>query len=161
MRFDAIDFDKHQWVLNDTKNDERLVLPLPWQAMQIIDGLQPLAEEHGSPFVFFSVRPDARQGHLDPTSGAPASRIRARSEVSDFRPHDIRPTVRTNLAEMGVGKEVAEAILNHVQDKMSETYNRHRYQSQMGEALQRWADRLDQIVRGGKAEVLHMGARRA
>jgi hypothetical protein len=29
MRFDAIDFDKHQWVLNDTKNDEPLVLPLP------------------------------------------------------------------------------------------------------------------------------------
>ncbi len=160
MRFDAIDFDKHQWVLYDTKNDEPLVLPLPRQAMQIIDGLRPLAEERGAPFVFFSVRPDARQGHLDPTSGAPASRIRARSGVADFRPHDIRRTVRTNLAEMGVGKEVAEAILKHVQDKMSETYNRHRYQSQMGDALQRWADRLDQIVGGAKAEVVHMGARR-
>jgi integrase len=160
MRFDAIDFDKHQWVLYDTKNDEPLVLPLPRQAMEIIDGLRPVAEERHLPFVFFSVRPDARQGHLDPTSGAPASRIRARSGVSDFRPHDIRRTVRTNLAEMGVGKEVAEAILNHVQDKMSETYNRHRYQSQMGEALQRWADRLDQIVRAGKAEVVNMGARR-
>ena len=43
---------------------------------------------------------------------------------------------------------------------MSETYNRHRYQSQMGEALQRWADRLDQIVSCGKADVVHMGARR-
>jgi hypothetical protein len=68
--------------------------------------------------------------------------------------------VRTNLAEMGVGKEVAEAILNHVQDKMSETYNRHRYQSQMDEALQRWADRLDQIVWAGKGELVQMGARR-
>src|SRR5436309_2682924 len=160
MRFDAIDFDKHRWVLYDTKNDEPLVLPLPRQAMKIIDSLRPLAQEHSSPFVFFSVRPDARQGHLDPTSGAPASRIRARSGVADFRPHDIRRTVRTNLAEMGVGREVAEAILNHVQDKMSETYNRHRYQSQMGDALQRWADRLDQIVGCAKAEVVHMGARR-
>ncbi len=160
MRFDAIDFDKHQWVLYDTKNDEPLVLPLPRQAMQIVDDLRALAEARGSQFVFFSVRPDARQGHLDPTSGAPASRIRDRSGVSDFRVHDIRRTVRTNLAEMGVGNEVAEAILNHVQDKMSETYNRHRYQSQIGEALQRWADRLAQIVSCGKADVVHMGARR-
>jgi len=144
MRLDAIDRSKSQWVLYHTKNREPLVLPLPRQAMEIIEDLRPMAE--GSPFVFFSVRPDAQKGHIDPAGGTLAARIRSRSAVPDFRPHDIRRTVRTGLAEMGFRREIGEAILNHVQDRISETYNRHRYQAEMGEALQRWADRVDAIV---------------
>ena len=159
MRLDDIDFVKRQWTLSTTKNDEPLVLPLPRQALAIIEDLRPLAEARQTPYVFFSVRPDATKGHVDTTSGAPTRRIRTRSGVADFRIHDIRRTVRTNLAELRVRHEVIEAILNHVQDKMTETYNRHRYQDEMGEALQRWADRLDFIVRGGQgAEIIPLAS---
>jgi hypothetical protein len=54
------------------------------------------------------------------------------------------------LAELGVLPHIIEAVLNHVSGHKSGVagiYNRARYESEMREALQRWADHVEQITR--------------
>ena len=60
--------------------------------------------------------------------------------------HDIRRTVRTKLAELGVPEEVAERVLNHTPEKLVRTYNRHRYRGEIRDALEKWGRHLAEIV---------------
>ena len=53
--------------------------------------------------------------------------IRARLDVTNWAPHDLRRTSRTLLASMRCPQEVAEAILGHVQPGVVGVYNRHNY----------------------------------
>jgi len=53
-------------------------------------------------------------------------RIKAASGV-DFRFHDIRRTVATSLASLGVPRLVVSKLLNHVDDSVTAIYERHRY----------------------------------
>lgn len=64
----------------------------------------------------------------------------------EFQPHDIRRTVSTNLAALGVNSDVIDRILNHTPDKLRRTYNRHSYLPQMREALGIWEINLKQII---------------
>jgi integrase len=68
------------------------------------------------------------------------------SGVSDWRIHDIRRTVRSKLAELGVPRDVARKVLNHEDGKVDRIYNRHEYLAEKREALERWEDRLLAIV---------------
>lgn len=68
------------------------------------------------------------------------------SGVKDWRIHDIRRTVRSKLAELGIPREVARKILNHEDGKVDRIYNRHDYLNEKREALQKWADHLNGLV---------------
>ena len=64
-----------------------------------------------------------------------------------FTPHDLRRTVRTNFARLGVPQEVAERALNHAQENlMVATYNQHRYTDEIGEAFEKWSALLGSII---------------
>jgi integrase len=79
------------------------------------------------------------------------STLNEKSDVLNWRLHDLRRTVRSNLAAMGVSFEIAERILGHAMAKIERTYNRHAYQEEKRRALQAWADRLLAIVGDGRA----------
>jgi len=64
----------------------------------------------------------------------------------EFRWHDLRRTVRTELARLRVSEIVAERILNHSGDALVRTYNVHQYDAEKAEALDRWAGELMSIV---------------
>ena len=49
------------------------------------------------------------------------------SGTSGWTIHDIRRTVRSKLAELGVPREVARKVLNHEDGKVDRIYNRHEY----------------------------------
>ena len=74
-------------------------------------------------------------------------RIDELSGVSDWRIHDIRRTVRSKLAELGVPRDVARKVLNHEDGKVDRIYNRHEYLTEKREALERWETRLLAITR--------------
>jgi integrase len=74
-------------------------------------------------------------------------RIVGRSGVA-FRLHDVRRTVRTRLAEMGVPENVAEAVLGHTLPRLVRTYNRHEPVPEMRSALEAWSTRLGAILNG-------------
>jgi integrase len=83
----------------------------------------------------------AIENHIKRTGGTPPQ---------NWRLHDIRRTVRTQLAALGVSMDVAEAILGHVshRGKVERTYNRYEYWPEKRQALARWEARLLAIVNG-------------
>jgi integrase len=66
--------------------------------------------------------------------------------------HDLRRTCRTKLSELGIAPHVAELVLNHIGHRGSvdgSVYDKHHYQSEIKDALAKWADALTKIVEGG------------
>ena len=60
----------------------------------------------------------------------------------DVRLHDLRRTLRTGLAELGVNFEVAERVLNHAMPGLQAVYNRHNYMAEKRAALTLWAEHV-------------------
>jgi integrase len=71
---------------------------------------------------------------------------RAMGEIAPFTLHDLRRTVRTRLAELGVTPFVGELVIGHTQKGVHAVYDLHRYEDEKREALERWERRLLSIV---------------
>lgn len=67
-------------------------------------------------------------------------------DIDSWTPHDLRRTVRTQLAKLRCPREVSEAILGHSKKGIEGTYDLHHYEHESKEWLQKWCDRLDEIV---------------
>jgi integrase len=82
--------------------------------------------------------------------------------VSGWTLHDLRRTVASGLQRLGVRLEVTEAVLNHRGGSMAgivSVYQRHDYAAEKRDALQRWADHVDAIIIGQKANVVTLRGR--
>src|SRR5262249_19604625 len=79
--------------------------------------------------------------------------IRREASLTNFRLHDLRRTLRTGLAELGVRFEVAERLLNHALPSLQAVYNRHNYMAEKREALNTWADHVLRLAEGREALV--------
>jgi integrase len=60
--------------------------------------------------------------------------------VVGWAPHDLRRTVRTQLAALGCPSDVAEAIIGHIQPGIEGVYNRHDYAPERRAWLTRLAE---------------------
>lgn len=58
--------------------------------------------------------------------------------MEHWTPHDIRRSVATCMAEMGIPGEHIEHVLGHSMEKLRRTYNKHTYASEVREAMLRW-----------------------
>ena len=61
--------------------------------------------------------------------------------------HDLRRVVRSGLAQLRIPHNVAEAVLAHRPPGIVGTYNLHEYEDEKVEALEKWAQHLNSIVR--------------
>jgi integrase len=73
-----------------------------------------------------------------------------RSSGVDFRPHDLRRTVASHMASMGVSRFTIGRVLNHIETSVTATYDRHSYDAEKRQALETWAKRLEEIIAGEK-----------
>jgi integrase len=72
-----------------------------------------------------------------------------RLDAKPWRVHDIRRTVATGMAELGVPPHIIEAVLNHVSGHkagVAGVYNRARYADEMRIALERWAEHVEAVT---------------
>jgi integrase len=93
-------------------------------------------------------RDDAKQGGFQGWSKAKAA-LDAQAKVDGWRLHDLRRTVATRMAELGVQPHIVEAVLNHVSGHKSGiagVYNRARYAEEKTAALALWARHLQALV---------------
>lgn len=67
--------------------------------------------------------------------------------LDKFTPHDLRRTVQTQLAAMGVDGIVIEKILNHQLQGMMRVYNQYNYMKERDEALLKWSNRLREFCK--------------
>jgi integrase len=65
--------------------------------------------------------------------------------------HDLRRTTRTLMSATGTPDRVSELVLGHVQRRVEMVYNRHAYFDEKGEALEKLADKLAEIISQRKA----------
>jgi hypothetical protein len=71
--------------------------------------------------------------------------------------HDLRRSVVTHLAEMGVEPHIIEAVVNHRSGHkagVAGIYNHAKYLPVKRTALERWADHLHDLVSRGAGEGL-------
>jgi integrase len=79
----------------------------------------------------------------------------------DLKPwvlHDIRRSVATGMADLGIPPHTIEAVLNHVSGHKSGVagiYNRSTYAREMRIALDRWSDHVQSIVTGDARKVVN------
>jgi len=81
-------------------------------------------------------------------------RVRRDAALPDMRLHDLRRTLRTGLAELGVSFEVAERVLNHAMPGLQAVYNRHSYAAEKRKALALWAEHVLALVGRREATVV-------
>ena len=133
-----------------TKTRSAQRIPINPMLAAVIEEAEELKNEE-SPYVFRSTRKD--EAHV--SVGAMANAIRRHREEMKiperFTPHDLRRTLRTRLAELGVSDVVAERVLGHKLQGVLGIYNRHSYDTEKRQALLRWEKRLGEIL--GVSEV--------
>jgi hypothetical protein len=83
------------------------------------------------------------------------------AEPKPWRIHDLRRTVRTNLAAMRIPDHIAEMVLGHGKKGLQRVYDQHRYEDEMRQALEKWAARLRSIVNPPPANVTPFDRRQA
>jgi integrase len=75
--------------------------------------------------------------------------------IRPWRLHDIRRTVATRMADLGVQPHIVEAVLNHVSGHkagVAGVYNRAAYADEKTAALELWAKHVDRLVSGKSRE---------
>lgn len=83
-------------------------------------------------------------------------------EQPDYTLHDIRRTCSTGMASIGVPQHVIDRIMNHIDRRVSHIYNRYGYDREKRDALQAWADFLDEVLKYSQMhKVLEMDCRKA
>ena len=84
------------------------------------------------------------------------ARLDQRSGVSEWRLHDLRRTVVSGMARMGIAPHIADKVLNHQAGTISGTaavYQRHQFLDERKDALDRWAVYVEKLVQSKQQEV--------
>ena len=132
MLWSEVDLDGALWRLpgSRTKNGRPHEVPLSGPAVDLL-----LATPTRGPYVF-----GERQGYVN---WAPSKRrLDARLALPAWTLHDIRRSVVTGMAELGVLPHVIEALVNHIsgRTKVAGVYNLAHHAGPKREALARWAE---------------------
>jgi integrase len=168
MTWSEIDRAQGLWTLTRerTKADRAHEIPLSELAMSIIEECPKLGN-----FVFSSGRTSpARAGqassagplvgwgkakaNLDKLALAKAQAIAtergedAPGAFAAWHLHDLRRSMATGLARLGVDRVVIAKVLNHAESEVTAIYDRHRYDAEKRRALDLWGKRLAAIVDG-------------
>jgi hypothetical protein len=71
--------------------------------------------------------------------------------------HDIRRTVASGMAALGISIPIIEKILAHRKGTFAGivgVYQRHGFVTEMRVALQKWADHVEHLVSGKRGKVV-------
>jgi integrase len=153
MRWRELDLEGKLWTLpaRRVKNDELHTVPLPDAAVEIIKGLPHIKTSEG--FVFASRRGAAVTGF----SRAKDRIDEATTKATQGKPlpawvlHDLRRTVASGMARLGIQLPVIEKVLNHKSGTFRGivgVYQRHTYEPEKCAALGAWASHVESVVSG-------------
>jgi integrase len=144
-----------------SKNHLPLVLPLNGLARDAIAAVPLLAGDAGlvftttgtTPVSGFSVAKRGLDDEMAELAGHP---------VTPWRLHDLRRTVATRMADIGVAPHIVEAVLNHISGHragVAGIYNRAQYAAEKKAALELWSAHVEALVKGETAKVVALRPR--
>ena len=142
------------WTLpaSRSKNHRELVLTLPLLAQSI---LQAVPRRDDTDCVFGNGSRGFNGWHKAKEA------LDRRCRIAPWRLHDIRRSVATGVADIGIQPHIIEAVLNHVSGHKADVagvYNRSSYQREVKNALAIWADHVASIVSCGERKILQFPA---
>ena len=142
MTWRELDIEKKLWTIpvERAKNQRAHFVHLPSRALEIIqtqpksDGLV-FPTSSGKPFMEFS----KMKSQLDKESG-----------VSDWVLHDLRRTVVSGMASLGIAPHVADKVLNHRSGSISgvaAVYQRYEFMAERQAAMDHWDKYISGLFR--------------
>ena len=137
------DLDAAEWRLGpgQTKMAQRHLVPLPSQAIAVLQELRPLTG--AGKYLFPSVRTIERPISGNTLNGALRRLGYGKEEMVM---HGFRTLASTLLNEQDFSPDVIERQLSHKeQNRVRAAYNRAEYMSKRRHMMQRWADYLDTL----------------
>lgn len=142
--------DEPVWTIPGERTKNGLLHRLPLTPMAAAEFRRAVAASpQKSPFVFPS--PDDHRHHLTPLAVTRAmARFVTELNIPKVSPHDLRRTVGTELARLGIPLHVRSLVLNHSPQSRGVTdavYNRYAYDKEKREALMAWETELQRFVR--------------
>ena len=156
MCWSELDLARGAWTIphERSKNHRSHTLPLPPMALAIIATVPAMVGRDQ----LFGER--AARGYTG-WGGPEQAALRARAEVSDWSLHDLRRSVATKMADLGVQPHIIEQVLNHVSGHkagVAGIYNRSSYEREVRAALALWADHVRVLTEGGEKKILPLRA---
>jgi integrase len=146
LRWVEVGDEQIQLPANRTKNGRAHTVPLTEPAKMILSRFK----RDGRTCVFGRVDRGFNGWHN--CKQALNARIAAAGKpLSEWKPHDLRRTAATRMAELGVQPHIIEAVLNHVSGHkggIAGVYNRATYDKEKREALNLWAEHVMATVEG-------------
>jgi integrase len=168
-RWSEIDLAARTWTLPAarTKNGREHQIPLSPTAVAILESL-PRFERCDYLFTINAKAPvndftNAKK-RLDAAMLTELRKERGDgAELTPFVIHDIRRSVATGLAKLGVDLHVIERCLNHVSGTFGgivSVYQKHKFEDGMRRAFDAWGAHVERIATGAEAEnVIEFAAR--
>ncbi|GAB1594756.1 integrase arm-type DNA-binding domain-containing protein [Lysobacter sp. PAGU 2638] len=141
-RWVDLDLDAAEWRFTASKTGTPHIVPLPSQAVEILDDLHPITRR--SEFVFPGVR-SAKRPMSENTINAALRYLGFNGDT--ITGHGFRAMARTVLDEvLGFRPDFIEHQLAHaVRDPLGRAYNRTAHLAERKKMMQAWADYLDQL----------------
>jgi integrase len=141
MPRDELDLASGWWTIPSARTKNKRVHRVP---------LSPYVVELLSSWIESS--PDSQWVFPSPTRDAPLAtlqkplRLLRDATAIDFRIHDLRRTASTNMTRAKVVREVVSRVLNHLPQDVTGIYDRHTYDAEKRDALERLTEALLSIV---------------
>ena len=140
LKWDELDEKTRTWIIpgRRTKNKRAHIVHLSEPAWKVIRACS------GEPYVFGTAtgKRFQRFGKEKPT-------LDKLCGVAGWRIHDLRRTIVSGMARLGIPPHIADKILNHQAGTISgvaAVYQRHDFLAEREEALDRWGVHVEHIV---------------
>ena len=164
MRWAEVDFERKLWSLpaDRVKNKRPHTLPLPSLALAILQALPRIENRDG---LVFPAR-TKRGKNIGPVSGFSKAKRRLDHAIAElvvaegspslpqFGLHDLRRSVASGMAKLGVDLHVIERCLNHASGSFGGivgVYQRHRFEDDMRRAMDAWSTHIERLLSGAQA----------
>jgi integrase len=149
LRWSEIDFNINRICLpgERTKNGRPHTLTLPKMAMDILASVERM---HDRDYLFGVRSVGFRSWQRE--------KARFKDGITNpWRLHDLRHTVCTHMAEIGIAPHIIEAVVNHQSGHkagIAGHYNHATYKEPMEIALAKWAAHVSEIIDGVERKVI-------
>jgi integrase len=169
MRWSAVDLNAGTWALEaaEVKSARAHLVPLSPLAVKLLKALPRFSSINVNgdavpcDFVLTTNGRTAIADFSKPKGWLDKAMLVELGELPHWVVHDIRRTVSTNLARLGIDPFVRRRVLNHALTGVDAIYDRHDYLEPKRRALDIWAHEIERIVgdksAGGNVVALRTG----
>lgn len=135
-RWDEWDLKAWVWTTPPSKNDSKIVRPIPYL---LRDWLSELHQRKKNELLL------GEEKSQSTVSQKGRSLYKRFNHVERWTFHDFRRAVSTHMANMGIPPHITETILGHKLNKIMLNYNYSDYLPEKLDAFNKWCDRLELI----------------